>query len=120
MTPTLEILTEIKYKIKFDIISEECYSHNGYKNKLGYKSLQFRYNTNKYSMEAHRASYMLHNNVQLKTTDVVMHICDNPSCINPKHLKLGSHNDNVQDRVNKKRSAVGIKNGRYIHGKYCK
>lgn len=43
---------------------------------------------------------------------VVRHTCDNPLCINPKHLILGTHNDNVQDRVSRGRSAKGTFHGR--------
>lgn len=43
---------------------------------------------------------------------IVRHICDIPFCINPDHLILGTHQDNVQDRVLRNRSAKGIYNGR--------
>ena len=33
-------------------------------------------------------------------------------CINPEHLILGTHADNVADRVSRGRSATGVKNGR--------
>lgn len=34
----------------------------------------------------------------------VMHICDNPPCCNPKHLRLGTQDENAKDRKNKGRS----------------
>lgn len=43
---------------------------------------------------------------------VIRHTCDNRLCINPKHLILGTHQDNVNDRVKRDRSAKGRKNGR--------
>lgn len=43
---------------------------------------------------------------------VVRHTCDTPLCCNPKHLLIGTHADNVQDRVSRDRSARGEENGR--------
>lgn len=40
---------------------------------------------------------------------VVMHICDNPACVNPKHLVGGTQKENILDCVSKGRHAAKSK-----------
>lgn len=46
--------------------------------------------------------------------DVVLHTCDNPSCVNPNHLRGGTQQDNVDDMFTKGRAnkATGIRTGK--------
>lgn len=79
----------------------ECWEWIAYKNKLGYGVFRF---DNKTQL-AHRISWFLKYNIM--PDRLVLHKCDNPGCVNPNHLFLGTDNDNAQDKVNKNRQAKG-------------
>lgn len=68
----------------------------------------------------HRVAYQVYYGEELTSEDVICHKCDNPKCVNPRHLFKGTHNDNVQDKVSKGRQAKGASNGRYVDGYYTK
>jgi len=57
----------------------------------------------------HRWVYSVYHNIPMSDLDgyIVRHRCDNPRCINPLHLGLGTTQDNVDDRVSRGRSVSG-------------
>lgn len=83
-------------KIEF-IPFHECWEWSTYKDKDGYGYFSTVENGKKMNRKAHRMSYMLFNGPIVKGL-WVLHKCDNPSCVNPKHLFLGTAKDNAIDR----------------------
>lgn len=69
---------------------------------------QFHYNGRTYM--AHRVAYELLVSPMPHGLNV-LHRCDNPSCVNPKHLYLGTQQDNVNDMWARGRAKPGAHHG---------
>lgn len=86
----------------------ECWPWKGYKNEEGYGRTWIDDN----GYYAHRVIFNLvyPNVIQLSApknthdSGFLLHTCDNPSCCNPLHLFVGTHADNMADKVSKGRS----------------
>lgn len=74
--------------------------HYGY-GRIGFKMKAYR---------ASRASILLFKNIDPGKL-FVCHKCDNPKCVNPDHLFVGTQKDNMIDCKSKKRTASGSRNG---------
>jgi len=59
---------------------------------------------NKKNYRANRVAYFLEYGIDPGNL-CVLHTCDNPICCNPKHLFLGTHQDNMQDAARKGRQS---------------
>ena len=76
--------------------TDTCWLWTGNREPTGY---------GRFSQEkAHRASYRIHHGA-IPAGLVVRHKCDNPPCVNPAHLELGTLADNNRDRHERGRSA---------------
>lgn len=85
----------------------DCWEWQGPVNRDGYGLVRHRLA----NQLAHRISYELHRG-EILDGMLVCHTCDNPICVNPNHLFLGTYKDNARDMTQKGRGPVGEKHGR--------
>jgi hypothetical protein len=79
-----------------------CWFWTGSKDRNGYGKMRFSHDGLRDEQLAHRISYTLFVG-DIPEGMCVLHVCDNPFCVNPQHLWLGTMQDNSIDRSEKGR-----------------
>jgi hypothetical protein len=90
--------------------TDSCWLWTGFKNRKGYG----HFNAGHEGL-AHRVSWELAHGQRVPVGMHVLHDCpggDNPSCVNPAHLRLGTNLENQQDAVQKGQTARGERSAR--------
>lgn len=103
-------------KIEFGEHSDECWLWLAQLNLDGYG----RFKSNGRMVLAHRYSYEMFIGTIPPDKPFVLHDCDFPPCVNPRHLHVGTHTDNMREMVsrglhsngNKGQTLPGEQNGR--------
>ncbi len=85
---------------------DECWPWKGARLEAGYGHFVY----NKQPLKAHRVSFEITHG-KIPEGLCVLHKCDNPPCVNPKHLYAGTHKQNSFDRDSKNRGAKGETQG---------
>jgi len=86
--------------------TDNCWLWKGPFNKKGYGRIQLEKNGKPKWYRAARLSWSMVNGEIPKGLIVRHLICDNPPCVNPAHLALGTHQENMADRRRKTLSQV--------------
>lgn len=81
-----------------------CHEFTGTRNPNGYGQLTIQRTV----VRAHRVSWIA-NFGPIPDGLSVLHRCDNPPCINPTHLFLGTQSDNIKDAYAKGRAGLGLR-----------
>ena len=98
-------------------MASDCIEWPRYRNPAGYGHIK----RNGRNMYAHRvAAAMKYGDIR---GAVIMHTCDNPPCVNPEHLRVGTYAENNEDSRAKGRSPVAAQHGShsaYTYGCRCR
>lgn len=101
-------MNDVKEKLltKIKKLENGCWLFTGGKQSQGYGAIW----DGEKQRRAHIVSYEIHVETIPKGL-LVLHSCDNPWCVNPEHLFLGTHQDNVDDMRAKGRDSFGENKG---------
>lgn len=89
---------------------KECIEWTGWKHAKGYGGVDVKTEGGQWVKQyAHRVAYCESRGLSVEDIKgkVVRHKCDNPSCVNPDHLELGTQRDNIHDMLSR---------GRFVNG----
>jgi hypothetical protein len=87
----------------YEIAENGCWNWTRCKHPKGYGQIGTSKDGVHITLKAHRFFYE-HYKGSVPAHLCVCHVCDNPSCVNPDHLWLGTNKDNSQDMVKKGRN----------------
>lgn len=102
-------LARFMAKVAVPIAGSNCWKWIGAKKRSGYGNF---YMHGKY-LGAHRASFVLFRG-DIPASTYICHSCDNPSCVNPDHLFVGTPKQNQEDMTRKGRDTRKKGAGHYL------
>lgn len=89
-------------KVKITANPDKCWEWTGAKQR----NRKHQYGVTSYQGRqwlAHRLAWMFFHDVPPNPELLLLHSCDNPECVNPHHLREGTHADNIRDAIERGR-----------------
>jgi len=86
---------------------KKCWEWQSVRNRRGYGKFWLNGRTDL----AHRVAYRIGSGDSIPAGLLVRHSCDNPPCVNPAHLLVGTVKDNSRDAIERNRMECGSENG---------
>jgi len=107
--PTIEELQK-----RCIVTSTECWEWQGSKNGAGYGALT----VSGIMQRVHRVMMHISTGFDLNSGLYILHKCDNPPCINPAHLFVGTQSDNLRDAARKGRLySHGVRGSKHVRSR---
>lgn len=105
---------EARFLSKIQKLNNGCWVWIGSEHKGGYGKFSYVLNGTPTTTRAHRYSFMLKYGFMPSPTSLICHTCDNPRCVNPEHLFMGSNQDNSDDKLKKNRQSSKLNNAQFL------
>ena len=96
-----------------EVDPQKCFEWTGGRQSNGYGNLWIGNRL----VGAHRVAYALYFGA-VPANKLVLHKCDNPRCVNPLHLYLGTQQDNMRDRTRNGKSAASVRPKKPLQRRY--
>lgn len=105
--PARQWIDQLNTRTKFP---DECIDWPFWKDYQGYGRISNK--ENRRGMKDRATHVILESSGKPRPSKAfALHSCDNPSCVNPNHLRWGTHQDNTDDMCSRRRQAYGERNG---------
>lgn len=85
------------------VVSDKCWEWKAAKSSSNPSKAYGVFSVDGKLVKAHRLAFELFKNQRIQAGMLACHHCDNPRCVNPLHIFIGTSRDNVVDAENKGR-----------------